>query len=223
MPITIRAISGPVESLYITDAPKPVSKEGQALVRVKAFGINRPDIIEKLGEDSEPSFKTGDAVFALAYGASGVSISGIQLVLGAGAWAVYATARSQEKCDFIVNALGATTAFNATDPSCLNPETPKIAASEAKIVCIGLMSGFTFDKQFGMGLFAFKRTGDEGSTLRSRDEEFQRKVRDIFVSEALPKFFTEDSSVYIERVLPWNRSFDAHMLMETNQITDKVI
>ena len=67
-------------------------KEGQALVRVKAFGINRADvmqrdgeypvppwapnilglefsgIIEELGENSEPSFKIGDEVFALAYG-----------------------------------------------------------------------------------------------------------------------------------------------------------
>lgn len=76
----------------MTEIPKPVPKEGQALVRVKAFGLNRADImqrdgeypvppwagkilglefsgiIEELGENSEPSFSVGDEVFSLTYG-----------------------------------------------------------------------------------------------------------------------------------------------------------
>lgn len=76
----------------MTEIPKPVPKEAQALIRVKAFGLNRADImqrdgeypvspwagkimglefsgiIEELGENSEPSFKVGDEVFSLAYG-----------------------------------------------------------------------------------------------------------------------------------------------------------
>lgn len=76
----------------MTEIPTPVPKEGQALVKVKAFGINRADImqrdgehpvppwvgkimglefsgiIEGLGENSESSFSVGDEVFALAYG-----------------------------------------------------------------------------------------------------------------------------------------------------------
>lgn len=88
----IRGDVGPAESLYMTEIPKPVPKEGQALVKVKAFGINRADImqrdgeypvppwvgkimglefsgiIEGLGENSESSFSVGDEVFALAYG-----------------------------------------------------------------------------------------------------------------------------------------------------------
>ena len=179
-------------------------------------------------------------------GASGVSISGIQLALGAGASAVYATARSQEKCDFIVNTLGATAAFNTTDPDwvdqvikatggkgvdiiadLIGPDVfagnLKIAAKDARVVLVGLMSGFIFDKEFDMGLLAFKRIRYEGSTLRSRDEEFQRKLRDTFVSEALPKFLTGDFKVFIERVLPWVEVVEAHKLMETNQIMGKII
>ncbi|KKP04647.1 zinc-binding dehydrogenase [Trichoderma harzianum] len=325
--IDIRGDVGPAESLYMTEIPKPVPKEGQALVKVKAFGINRADImqrdgeypvppwvgkimglefsgiIEGLGENSESSFSVGDEVFALAYGgayaeyitisthmlihkpphlsweeaagipetwltatkvmykigeftrgksilwhagASGVSISGIQLALSAGASAVYATARSDEKCDFCVNTLGATAAFNTTDPNWVDQvmkatdgkgvdiiadligpdvfaENLKIAAKDARIVLIGLMSGFTFKKEFDMGLLAFKRVRYEGSTLRSRDEEFQRKLRDTFVSEALPQFQSGQFKVYIEKVLPWEKIIDAHKLMETNKIMGKII
>jgi NADPH:quinone reductase-like Zn-dependent oxidoreductase len=90
--IDIRGDIGPAEALYMAEIPKPVPKEGHALIRVKAFGINRADImqrdgeypvppwagkilglefsgiIEELGENSESSFSVGDEVFALAYG-----------------------------------------------------------------------------------------------------------------------------------------------------------
>jgi NADPH:quinone reductase-like Zn-dependent oxidoreductase len=89
---------GPIENLYMNDkAPRPNPTHAQALVRVKAFGLNRMDlmqreghyplppqapetlgvefsgIIEELAHDSkndtpEKSFKKGDEVFGLAYG-----------------------------------------------------------------------------------------------------------------------------------------------------------
>lgn len=45
-------------------------------------------------------------------GASSVSLSGIQLAKAAGAKAIYATAGSQEKIDFLEKELGVTAAFN---------------------------------------------------------------------------------------------------------------
>lgn len=98
--IDIRGDIGPAESLYMTEIPKPMPKEGQALVRVKAFGLNRADImqrdgeypvppwagkvlglefsgiIEELGENSESSFSVGDEVFSLTYGGKN-TLSGI--------------------------------------------------------------------------------------------------------------------------------------------------
>ncbi|KAM0471225.1 hypothetical protein ACHAPX_009405 [Trichoderma viride] len=325
--VDIKGDIGPAESLYITEIPKPVPKEAQALVKVKAFGLNRADImqrdgeypvppwagkimglefsgiIEELGENSEPSFKVGDEVFSLAYGgayaeyvavsthmlihkpaqlsweqaagipetwltaskimymigeftrgksilwhagASGVSISGIQLSVAGGASAVYATTRSDEKNDFCVNTLGATAAFNTTDPNwadqvlkatdgkgvdiiadLIGPdvfaENLKIGAKDARIVLIGLMSGTTFKKEFDMGLLAFKRIRYEGSTLRSRDEEFQRKLRDKFVSEALPDFLAGKFKIYIEKVYPWEQIVEAHKMLETNKTMGKII
>jgi NADPH:quinone reductase-like Zn-dependent oxidoreductase len=78
--------------MFINDIPRPKITGAQALVKVKAFGLNRMDLmqreghyplppqapatmgvefsgtIEELAEGSESDFKKGDAVFGLAYG-----------------------------------------------------------------------------------------------------------------------------------------------------------
>ena len=78
--------------MFINDIPRPQITGTQALVKVKAFGLNRMDLIqreghyplppqapatmgvefsgtiEELAEGSECDFKIGDAVFGLAYG-----------------------------------------------------------------------------------------------------------------------------------------------------------
>lgn len=78
--------------MFINDIPRPKITGAQALVKVKAFGLNRMDLlqregqyplppqapatmgvefsgtIEELAEGSECDFKKGDAVFGLAYG-----------------------------------------------------------------------------------------------------------------------------------------------------------
>jgi len=88
---------GPRSALFLNDrVPTPEPKEGEALVRVHAFGINRMDILQREGlyplppqapptlgvefsgtvkslGGKEPSgdscgFKVGDEVFGLAYG-----------------------------------------------------------------------------------------------------------------------------------------------------------
>lgn len=89
----IKGGKGPATSLFINpQVPKPDPKEGDALVRVKAFGLNRMDLlqreglypvppqapatlgvefsgtIESFGPGAHGDFKVGDAVFGLAYG-----------------------------------------------------------------------------------------------------------------------------------------------------------
>jgi NADPH:quinone reductase-like Zn-dependent oxidoreductase len=97
--INIRNGKGDASALYIADnVPDPVLKPGYILVRIKAFGLNRMDImqredrypypllpesgsilgvefagvIEELGEDCkggvDGKFNVGDRVFGLAYG-----------------------------------------------------------------------------------------------------------------------------------------------------------
>jgi NADPH:quinone reductase-like Zn-dependent oxidoreductase len=91
-PPDIKGGAGPIEALHIIDIPKPKPTGTQALVKIKAFGLNRMDllqregqypvppqapktlgvefsgVIEELGGESEQEFKKGDEVFGLAYG-----------------------------------------------------------------------------------------------------------------------------------------------------------
>lgn len=83
---------GNADALFIENIPIPQPQEGQALVRVKAFGLNRMDLlqregkypvppqapstmgvefsgtIESFGKHPEHGFNVGDKVFGLAYG-----------------------------------------------------------------------------------------------------------------------------------------------------------
>lgn len=46
----IKGDVNPAESLYFTEVERPVPGPEQALVRVKAFGINRADMMQRDGE-----------------------------------------------------------------------------------------------------------------------------------------------------------------------------
>lgn len=85
--------SGPATSLYINSStPKPIPRPTDAIVKIKCFGLNRMDLLqreghypvppqapkplgvefsgttESFGSDAEKGFKKGDEVFGLAYG-----------------------------------------------------------------------------------------------------------------------------------------------------------
>jgi len=88
---------GDADSLFITEIPKPKPRNTEALVKVKAFGLNRMDLlqregnypvppqaskilgvefsgsIEGFGGAPESGFRVGDEVFGLAYGGTSSS------------------------------------------------------------------------------------------------------------------------------------------------------
>jgi NADPH2:quinone reductase len=89
----IKAGSGPISALFVNDQiPKPTPSDSQALVKIKAFGLNYIDLmqrqgeyniapqaspilgvefsgtIEELGQGDTCGFKVGEDVFGLAYG-----------------------------------------------------------------------------------------------------------------------------------------------------------
>ena len=89
----IKGGTGHADALFIShDIPKPKAEKGQAVVKIKAFGLNRMDLlqreghypvppqgskilgvefsgtIETLGPEVKEHFKDGDEVFGLAYG-----------------------------------------------------------------------------------------------------------------------------------------------------------
>ena len=52
--VEIMGGSGPAESLVPADRPDPVAGPGQIRIRVRAAGINRPDILQRLGRYPAP-------------------------------------------------------------------------------------------------------------------------------------------------------------------------
>lgn len=182
-------------------------------------------------------------------GASSVSIAGLQLSVANGASAVYATARQDDKCDFCVKQLGANAAFNTQKVDWADEvlratggkgvdiivdfigaptfaQNLAAAARDGRVVNLATLGGgkLTPDMmQPDLGALVRKRLRYEGSSLRSRDEEYQGRLRNQLVDHALPKFKDGSYKVQIERVFDWNEIQEAHRLMESNQTKGKLI
>ncbi|KAK0107039.1 hypothetical protein ONS95_003751 [Cadophora gregata] len=177
-------------------------------------------------------------------GASSVSIAGIQLSKLAGASVIYATASSQEKLDFC-KSIGATAGFNyktqdwakeilaATDGKGVDividyvgqsyfQGNLDVAAKDGRIVNLGLMSGGKLPAGVDISAFVRKRLRFEGSSLRSRDGEYQGKLRDK-LEEYLPQFEDGTLKIFVEKVFPWEQVVEAHQLMEKNATKGKII
>jgi NADPH:quinone reductase-like Zn-dependent oxidoreductase len=191
------------------------------------------------------SFAPGKSILWHA-GASSVSIAGIQLSVADKASAVFATARQDEKCEFAVKELGATAAFNTTTTNWAE-EVLKATngagvdiivdfigadyfqsnldaiARDGVIVNLGFMGGTKLKEGADISAFLRKRCTFIGSSLRSRDEEYQGKLRDQLVEHALPKFKDGSLKILIDKVLPWEQVQDAHRLLEGNKTKGKVI
>jgi NADPH:quinone reductase-like Zn-dependent oxidoreductase len=189
-------------------------------------------------------FRRGERVLFHA-GASSVSIAGIQLALAAGASAAFITAGSDEKVAFCEQ-LGATKGFNyrsgdwvagileatggkgadvivdfiGADYAQKNFE---VAAMDARIVQLASLSGHILPAGLDIGILERKRIRWEGSRLRSRELEYQAKLRDLLVENALPKFEDGTFKVSIEKVFSWRDIQEAHRLMEDNVSKGKII
>ena len=179
-------------------------------------------------------------------GASSVSIAGIQLCRADNARAIYVTTGSQEKIDFCVRELGATAGFNyktqdwASGARKLTSDggvdlvidfvgathfqgNLDVAAMDGRIVLLGLMSGSRLPAGTDISGLLRKRLKLEGSTLRSRDEQYQKRLRDLFVEHALPKFKEGTFKVFVETIFPAADISSAHKLLESNRTKGKVI
>lgn len=191
------------------------------------------------------AFKPGNSVLWHA-GASSVSIAGIQLAKAAGASAIYVTAGSDEKIAFCVNELGATAGFNyrtqdwadelskATNGRGVDvivdyigagyfQDNLKSAALDGRIVNLAFLGGVKVEGGVDISYFLRKRVRYEGSTLRSRDEGYQRKLRDTVVENALEKLRSGEFKVFVEKVFKFEDVVEAHKLMESNQTKGKII
>jgi putative PIG3 family NAD(P)H quinone oxidoreductase len=177
-------------------------------------------------------------------GASSVSIAGIQLAKADGAKAVYVTASSQAKVDFC-KSIGATEGFTYRDGDWAKKlleydpagadlivdfvgasyfdQNIEAAARDAHIVNLGFLGGTTLPAGIDIGRFLRKRIRYEGSSLRSRDEDYQGKLRNMLVDHALPRFIDGRFKVIIEKVFKMEDIQEAHKLLESNTTMGKII
>ncbi|KAI0392064.1 zinc-binding alcohol dehydrogenase domain-containing protein 2 [Xylariaceae sp. FL0594] len=220
---------------------KPSSMSWETAAGIPETFITATQALHLVGD-----FAPGKTVLWHA-GASGVSIAGIQLSRDAGAEAVFATAGTDDKCRFVERELGATKAFNykksgdhdwaqgvldATGGKGVDlivdfvgasyfEKNLKVAARDARWVMLGLMGGSKLEG-VDIGQILFKRLRIEGSTLRSRDVEYQGKLRDR-LAEYIPHFESGKLKVKIDSVFPMDDIVKAHDLLEKNVTTGKII
>lgn len=177
-------------------------------------------------------------------GASGVSIAGIQLSRQAGASEIYATAGSDEKCKFVTAEIGATAAFNYKTQDWAKEIKEKtggkgvdfivdfvgadyfqknldVAARDGRIVMLGTLSGAKVPDA-NISQILYKRLRIEGSTLRSRDEDYQGKLRDRLETYC-PEFGSGKFKIIVDKVLPWEEIQEAHKYMEDAKNTGKIV
>ncbi|KND91698.1 Quinone oxidoreductase PIG3 [Tolypocladium ophioglossoides CBS 100239] len=177
-------------------------------------------------------------------GASGVSIAGIQLSRLAGASHIYATVGTDDKCRFVTSQLGATAAFHyktqdwvakvkeATGGKGVDfivdfvggsyfQKNLDVAARDCRVVLLGTLSGGRVPNA-DISQILYKRIRIEGSTLRSRDEDYQGQLRDKLESY-LPDFEAGHLKIIVDKVLPWEEIQVAHKYMEDAKNSGKIV
>jgi NADPH:quinone reductase-like Zn-dependent oxidoreductase len=150
-----------------------------------------------------------------------------------------------DKCD-LAKSLGATAAFNtkttnwvdevlkATDGKGVDIIIDFIGAEsfqgnldaiaqDGVIVTLGMLGGIKLKEGTDISAFVRKRVTYRGSSLRSRDEAYQGKLRDQLVEHALPRFIDGRFKILVDKVLPWEKIQEAHRLLEENKTKGKVI
>jgi NADPH:quinone reductase-like Zn-dependent oxidoreductase len=84
------------------------------------------------------------------------------------------------------------------------------------------MSGTKLPAGVDIGAFVRKRITFVGSSLRSRDVNYQKKLRDK-LETYLPQFEDRTLKIYVDKVLPWEKIVEAHQEMEKNTSKGKII
>ena len=98
-----------------------------------------------------------------------------------------------------------------------------VAARDGRIVTLGALGGTKLKEGTDIGAFVRKRIRFEGSSLRSRDEGYQGRLRDTLVEKALPSIREGRFKVPIEKVFDWTEIVQAHQLMEANTSKGKIV
>lgn len=98
----ISEFGGP-EVLKLSDRPKPVPGSGEVLIEVKAAGVNRPDVVQRMGHypppqgaSDIPGLEVSGVVESVGFGVVGIAIGQrVCALLTGGGYAEYAVANAE--------------------------------------------------------------------------------------------------------------------------------
>jgi NADPH:quinone reductase-like Zn-dependent oxidoreductase len=176
--------------------------------------------------------------------ASGVGQAAIQVSRSGGASKIFATAGTDEKCA-LCKSLGAGFVVNyrsqdfakviqkETDGQGINliidlvgrdywHRNTTCASKDSKIVIVAAMSGSIIDK-FDIRVLLNKRIWVLATTLRTRDSEYQGRLRDEFVRLAMDHLAAGRMRITVDKLFPWTKISAAHKRMEANINAGKII
>ncbi|PYH89950.1 quinone oxidoreductase putative [Aspergillus ellipticus CBS 707.79] len=177
-------------------------------------------------------------------GASGVGQSAIQVAKVGGASQIFTTAGSDQKCE-LCRSLGADFAVNyrAEDfADVVKRETngrgvdliidlvgrdyfhrnTAAAAMDSRMVLVAALSGSKVD-DFDLRALLNKRIWLLATTLRTRDADYQGKLRDLFCQKILPHIKAGEVKTTVDKVYPWTAVAEAHKRLESNVNAGKII
>ena len=99
-----------------------------------------------------------------------------------------------------------------------------VATRDGTIVLLSLLGGPKLKEGQGLDMSGvlLKRLRIEGSTLRSRSEEYQGQLRDK-LQEYLSDFESGKFRVVVDSVVPWQQIVEAHQHMEANKNMGKIV
>ncbi|PWN92541.1 quinone oxidoreductase putative [Acaromyces ingoldii] len=238
---------------YITCPARMVLAKPDALSHEQAAAIPENFLTAYQALHRLAEMREGETVLVHA-GASGVGLAAIQLARLLGAKRIFVTAGSADKCAFCEK-LGADAAINyketdwaaelakQTDGRGVDVIMDFIGAGyfnqnlaslarDGRLVLQGMMGG-TQVKDVNIGQLLLKRLRVEGSTLRSRDIEYQSSLVQDFVhsgnldrlAEGVGREKTDDDvhHIVIHKVFSWNDIKGAHDEMAANKNTGKIV
>ncbi|KAF8847103.1 quinone oxidoreductase putative [Acephala macrosclerotiorum] len=177
-------------------------------------------------------------------GASGVGQAAIQVAKAGGACKIFTTAGSNEKCS-LCKSLGADTAINYRSQDFAEVIAKEMggkgidliidligrdywhrntasAAIDSRIVLVAAMSGSMID-DFNLRALLNKRIWVQATTLRTRDADYQGKLRDKFIELAMDHLVNGKMKITVDKVFHWTQISEAHKRMEANINAGKII
>ncbi|KAF2207289.1 hypothetical protein CERZMDRAFT_115288 [Cercospora zeae-maydis SCOH1-5] len=97
-----------------------------------------------------------------------------------------------------------------------------VLAVDGRVVMLGMLGGMVLEEKTDIMALLMKRATVVGSTLRSRDLGYQRRLRDFYVKEVLPKLVDGVYRAPIE-VMSWRQIREAHEKLEENRTMGKLV